>query len=369
MTTILVIDDDAAVRESLKDLLEIEGFQAIAASNGASGVLMAEQHAPNAILCDLQMPEMDGYQVLHTLQQNPITATIPFIFLTANATQSSVRHGMTQGADDYLIKPCTTEQLLAAIATRLAKHAALQTQSAKELNNLRSSISLSLPHEFRTPLTAILTSAELLCDIADEATSEEILEIAQTIQSGTKKLYRLVQNFLLYTKLELILRDQERSQTLPLGETYEPCNLIIGIATKLARHRDRAADLQVDLSNAILACPHFEVEKVMTELIDNAFKFSEKGTPVQILSHPDHSAYQVDIINQGRGMTKSQIASIGAYVQFERQYYEQQGVGLGLAIAHRLLTLYGGQLMIESVPNQLTCVKAIFPLGQGQDLE
>ena len=365
MTTILVIDDDASVRESLKDLLEIEGFRAIAASNGTTGVLLAEQHAPDAILCDVQMPEMDGYQVLHTLQQNPITATIPFIFLTANATQSSVRQGMTQGADDYLIKPCTTEQLLAAIATRLAKHTALQAQSAKELNNLRSSISLSLPHEFRTPLTAILTSADLLCGIADEATPAEILEIAQTIQSGTKKLYRLVQNFLVYTKLEMLLRDEARSH-LPLGETYEPCNLIIGIATKLAQHRDRDADLQVDLSNAILAYPHFEVEKVMTELIDNAFKFSEKGTPVQILSHQDQSAYHVDIVNQGRGMTKAQIASIGAYVQFERQYYEQQGVGLGLAIAHRLLTLYGGQLIIESVPNQLTCVKAIFPLGQAE---
>ena len=105
----------------------------------------------------------------------------------------------------------------------------------------------------------------------------------------------------------------------------------------------------------------------MTELIDNAFKFSEKGTPVQILSHQDQSAYHVDIVNQGRGMTKAQIASIGAYVQFERQYYEQQGVGLGLAIAHRLLTLYGGQLIIESVPNQLTCVKAIFPLGQAEE--
>ncbi len=367
MTTILVIDDDLAVRESLKDLLEIGGFQAIVASNGAAGVVLAEQQVPDAILCDVQMPEMDGYQVLDTLQKNPITATIPFIFLTANANKTSVRQGMIQGADDYLVKPCATEELLAAIATRLAKHTALQSQSTKQLNNLRSSISLSLPHEFRTPLTAILTSAELLCGIADEATPEEVLEIAQTIQSGTKKLYRLVQNFLLYAKLELLLRDDTRSHTLPLGETYEPSSLITVIATKLAQKCDRAGDLQLDLDNAILACPHFEMEKVMTELIDNAFKFSQKDTPIQISSRQDQDTYHVDIINQGRGMTKAQIASIGAYIQFERQYYEQQGVGLGLAIAHRLLTLYGGQLIIDSVPHQSTCVKAIFPIGQGDE--
>ncbi|MBM0743770.1 response regulator [Phormidium sp. CLA17] len=369
MTTILMIDDDLLVRESLKDLLEVEGFQAIAASSGAAGVLLAEQQVPDVILCDVQMPEMDGYQVLHTLQQNPITATIPFIFLTANASKAQVRQGMTQGADDYLVKPCTTEELLAAIATRLAKHAALQSQSEKQLSNLRSSISLSLPHEFRTPLTAILTSAELLHGIADEATPEEILEIAQTIQSGTRKLYRLVQNFLLYAKLELLLRETDRSHTLPLGETHEPGSFITGIARKLAQQRDRAADLHVELGTAILACPHFEVEKVMTELIDNAFKFSEKGTPIQISSHQDLTAYHIEIINQGRGMTNAQIANVGAYVQFERQYYEQQGIGLGLAIAHRLLTLYGGQLIIESIPNQSICVKAIFPIGQEEERE
>jgi two-component system sensor histidine kinase/response regulator len=364
MTTILVIDDDRLVRESLKDLLELEGFQAIVASGGIVGVMLAEQHLPDAILCDVQMPEMDGYQVLQTLRQNPITGTIPFIFLTANDTKESLRQGMRDGADDYLVKPCTTEELLAAIATRLAKYTALQSQSAKQLDNLRSSISLALPHEFRTPLTAILTSAELLQFIADNATPEEILEIAETIQSGTKKLYRLVQNFLLYSKLELIFRNEAGSQTLPEGETYEPDSLIIGVATQLAEPLDRTDDLQVNLHNAVLACPNFQLEKVMTELIDNAFKFSAKGTPIEILSHPDQSTYQFDITNQGRGMTKEQIASIGAYVQFERHHYEQQGVGLGLAIAHRLVNLYGGQLIIDSVPDQSTCVKVILPLWQ-----
>jgi two-component system, sensor histidine kinase and response regulator len=367
MTTILVIDDDVLVRESLKDLLEIAGFQAIVANKGIAGLRLAEQQLPDVILCDVQMPEMDGYQVLHTLQQNLTTATIPFIFLTANASQASMRRGMTQGADDYLVKPCTAEELLAAIASRLAKHAAFQSQSARALNNLRSSISLSLPHEFRTPLTAILTSAELLCGIADEATPEEILEIAQTIQSGTKKLYRLVQNFLLYTKLELLLRDENRSHTLPQGETHDPSGLITEIVKRLAQQRDRAADLQINLDNAMLACPHFEVEKVITELIDNALKFSEPGSPIQVSSHHDQTAYHVTIINKGRGMTQAQIATIGAYIQFERQYYEQQGVGLGLAIAHRLLTLYNGQLIIKSIPNQSTCVKAIFPLWQGEE--
>ncbi len=126
MKKILVIEDEAESRDIFLDTLEAEGFEAIAAQNGVIGIEQVQKHLPDLVICDIVMPELDGYGVLSTLRQNPVTATIPFIFLTAKATKAEVRQGMDLGADDYLTKPSTVEELLGAIAARLEKQAALQ---------------------------------------------------------------------------------------------------------------------------------------------------------------------------------------------------------------------------------------------------
>ncbi|WP_017651578.1 two-component system response regulator [Fortiea contorta] len=126
MTKILVIEDEELVRENLLDLLEAENFDTIAAPNGQIGVNLAFSEFPDLILCDVMMPEIDGYRVLSTLRQDPITATIPFIFLTAKSAKSDFRQGMDMGADDYLTKPFTRAELLSAIMNRLEKQATLK---------------------------------------------------------------------------------------------------------------------------------------------------------------------------------------------------------------------------------------------------
>ncbi|MBW4572749.1 MAG: EAL domain-containing response regulator [Tolypothrix carrinoi HA7290-LM1] len=123
MTKILVIEDEKAVRENLLELLEAEDFQTVAAANGRIGLELASVENPDLILCDMMMPEIDGYGVLATLRQDPVTATIPFIFLTAKSSRSDFRHGMNLGADDYLTKPFTRAELLSAIGGRLNKQA------------------------------------------------------------------------------------------------------------------------------------------------------------------------------------------------------------------------------------------------------
>jgi EAL domain-containing protein (putative c-di-GMP-specific phosphodiesterase class I)/CheY-like chemotaxis protein len=126
MTRILVIEDEESVRENLLDLLEAENFQTIPAANGKIGLKLAISELPDLILCDMMMPEVDGYGVLTALRQEPITAIIPFIFLTAKSAKSDFRQGMDMGADDYLTKPFTRAELLSAIMNKLAKYAALR---------------------------------------------------------------------------------------------------------------------------------------------------------------------------------------------------------------------------------------------------
>lgn len=132
MKKILVIEDDFSVRSNILDLLEAEDFNAIGAENGFIGALWAQQHSPDLIICDVMMPEVDGYEVLNALRSQPTTATIPFIFLTAMADKTNIRYGMELGADDYVTKPFTTEELLNAIATRFAKQDAVMQQYTAE---------------------------------------------------------------------------------------------------------------------------------------------------------------------------------------------------------------------------------------------
>lgn len=126
MKKILVIEDEAITRNLFLDSLKAEGFCVIGAENGRIGVQQAREQLPDLVICDIKMPELDGYGVLTKLRQDPATAIIPFIFLTAKVAKTERRQGMQLGADDYLTKPSTVEELLEAIAVRLEKQNALQ---------------------------------------------------------------------------------------------------------------------------------------------------------------------------------------------------------------------------------------------------
>ncbi|ABW30131.1 response regulator transcription factor [Acaryochloris marina] len=128
MQKILIIEDETQTRNLFLNCLKFEGFEALGADNGSFGVQLAQKFHPGLVVCDIMMPDMDGYQVLSQLRQHPETATIPFIFLTAKVTMSELRQGMTLGADDYLTKPCTIDDFLAAIATRFQRQSELRGQ-------------------------------------------------------------------------------------------------------------------------------------------------------------------------------------------------------------------------------------------------
>ena len=119
MKKILVVEDEIFIRENLIELLEIEGFQAIGAENGCVGVQLAQEHQPDLILCDVMMPELDGYGVLAALRQDSATAKIPFMFLTASADRSNLQKIRELGMNDYILKPFNVEKFLSAIASRL----------------------------------------------------------------------------------------------------------------------------------------------------------------------------------------------------------------------------------------------------------
>ncbi|MEG5064740.1 EAL domain-containing response regulator [Microcoleus sp. B3-A4] len=134
MKKILVIEDQEIIRENIVKLLKAEGFDVTGAENGAQGLNAAVSNVPDVIICDVMMPELDGYGVLMALRSNPVTATVPFVFLTGKADRSEMRQGMELGADDYLTKPFSKAELVGAISSRLKKQEAV----AEQYNSLRS---------------------------------------------------------------------------------------------------------------------------------------------------------------------------------------------------------------------------------------
>jgi CRP-like cAMP-binding protein/CheY-like chemotaxis protein len=133
---ILIIEDNNDIRENVIEILELAGYNVFEASNGRTGVDLAVKNIPDVILCDIMMPELDGYGVLYMLNKNPVTAAIPFIFLTAKAERLDLRKGMEMGADDYLTKPFDDMELLSAIESRLKKKEIQQVFYSRSLDNL-----------------------------------------------------------------------------------------------------------------------------------------------------------------------------------------------------------------------------------------
>ena len=147
MKKILVIEDNSDVRENLAEILELSNFEVLTAENGKIGVELALQERPDLVICDVMMPELDGFGVLHILSKKPETADIPFIFLTAKADKSDFRKGMNLGADDYITKPFEDVELLDAIETRLKKSDRLKKSFDKTTSGLNSFINEAKGYE------------------------------------------------------------------------------------------------------------------------------------------------------------------------------------------------------------------------------
>src|SRR5688572_3959360 len=226
MKKILVIDDEAELREMMVVALSQRGFEVVEATNGVTGVELARTETPDLILCDVNMDEMDGYLTLSSLRNEPITNSIPFILMTGMADNAGMRHGMELGADDYLPKPFTISDLYAAVDARLKKASALREEAEKKLTDLRDNISLMLPHELRTPLNGILAYGEILSADAGTLQPAEIAEMGQIIHESGIRLERLIENFLIYTQVEVLAADSKQAVALRAKKTQHPAKLI-----------------------------------------------------------------------------------------------------------------------------------------------
>ena len=362
---ILVIDDDELYRETVAAVLEQSGYSILKADTGPEGIEFAQSQAVDLIICDVVMGELDGYGVLDRLRMDSLTSTIPFVFVTGLSDKDSMRKGMTLGADDFLVKPFTATDLLSAVEARLTKHQEMSDEADRKLAQLRASISLALPHELRTPLTDILGFSEVLADENNDLSPAEIAYMGKSINRAGSRLLRIVENFLIYAQIEVIANDSRKVESLRECQLSRTAELIGPLSRHKAETYKRLADLTLVLADSPAAISAQYLTKICEELLDNAFKFSDAGTVVQLRTSTDKKDFVLSIEDQGRGMSVRQITSHGAYMQFERKFYEQKGTGLGLIIAKRLAEIHGGRMEFESNEGRGTTVRVCLPMSTG----
>jgi DNA-binding response OmpR family regulator/two-component sensor histidine kinase len=358
---VLIIDDTEEIRMLISESLKLYGFTTLVAPDGEQGIQMARQHLPNLIICDIRMPKLDGYGALTALREEEATSTIPFIFLSGASEKMDMRRGMELGADDYLTKPFTHKELMAAVNARLEKQAELQRVSDKKLDELRGNITMALPHELRTPLNGIMGLASLIIDDHGKMPPSEVLESAKFIHESALRLHRLIENFLVYSQIQLMAHGSKRIEISNSVPPIQAQAIIAEVARAAAERYRRSNDLDLVLEPASLFLPVDNFRKIIEELVDNAFKFSERGKPVHLMMDLSGGMFHLHVSDHGRGMTPEQIARIGPHMQFDRKTFEQQGAGLGMVIAKSLTELLGGQFAITSRTGQETTVKISFP--------
>lgn len=360
---ILIIEDNSDLNLAICEILSAYGYPVKSARNGVEGLKLIEQAPPDIILCDIMMPEMDGYTLLRHTRADPQLRTTPFIFLTARSSNTDQRRALNIGVEDYLVKPVEEEDLILAIRNAMRRRKDMKDEIDLQLEILRNQIVGALQHEFRTPLTFVLGYAEYLQDITHEEIELEELKTATAgILEGGYRLQRLIESFLLLAEVQNRNMKLERVDTIRAGSILEE-----------SIHDLRADALKAELEFEIGTDNHdavFEGEQeLITEsvkrLVDNAIRYRrpESKQITITIKEIDNRYVGFRIQDEGIGISASTIQSLlRPFEQGSRVDRTEPGAGLSLALVHHIANLHGGTLEIESIPGQGSTFTLWLPL-------
>jgi signal transduction histidine kinase len=300
-----------------------------------------QSHAYGAVICDVAHT---GFAALRELRNNAASLCI-IIALVPTADYYAAREALHYGADDVLLITASADELHTALHVQQAKHGRIHDFVQRQLRRLARNITRALPHEFRTPLNSLMGFTHLLRD-RQNLSSENMDEAIGYIQESAQRLHRTAEKFLLYAELERLATCKSAGRIGERIATEQICELVGEVVIEEAFVRHRAADLVLHLhldgnAEAIVMQSQY-MQFMMSEIISNACTFSPVGTPIKVRSAVRERVFVLRVSDCGSGMTATQIENIATFNQFNREEYEQQGVGLGLPIVKKIVEIFGG---------------------------
>jgi len=373
MTKILAIEDETILREEIVEWLSLEGYETVGAEDGMAGIEAAYRELPDLIVCDITMPRRDGYEVFLELHSNAVTANTPFIFLTARAAHEDIRRGMALGADDYITKPFTRMELLAAIEARVQKKAVqeqivrhqvaqLEQALAQEHEEalLRSKLVAMFSHDFRNQLTVIISCVSLVRDYADKLSEELRLERLNKIESSARVLIQMLEDMLTVAQMEtgsVEIKSESVNPTEFIREVVEEFQSSSG-----ERHR-----LSVDSNvNTNLLIDAKLLRQVVSNLVSNAIKYSSAGTDVKITLDHEGRQWAFSVRDHGIGIPEKDQERLFNAFKRGSNVGKIAGTGLGLAIVKRAVDLMNGSIQVESKVGAGTRITVFLPMERAQ---
>lgn len=347
---VLVVDDNPLITKVLSGILEEAGYKTNSCSNGLDALCELEKNTFDLILCDVMMPKMDGHNLYASLQGNSEFAGIPFIFLTALDSDFDKNKGKEAGVDDYLVKPFKPEEVLAVVKGKLKRSKIINNSSKERYDAYRKKVIHTLSHEFRTPLVAINTGAELLeSQVEDIEVKEKFSKLLKAIRRGGERLESLVNDFMLVQQIEAgvaerMFNSRKEIKSVKVLEEF-------AIQEKLKYEKIDYTFSIKNLCRDDLKVEIYEIQiyDVIKRLIANAVKFQKNKKEIGIRIHSQSNEIVFSVIDNGLGINiERAMEALAVFGQINRDKLEQQGGGFGLSIANQYLLIHGGKLEFEN---------------------
>ncbi|MCK9279366.1 MAG: response regulator [Melioribacteraceae bacterium] len=361
MYSVLVVEDELDIQSNIKTLLEEEGYYVLTSNDGEAGYKIASEFLPDIIISDINMPNLNGYELLQLLQEGKDTALIPFLFLTAKVDMEDLRFGMNLGADDYIIKPYKAQDLLKAINLRLAK----KEINGENVKELKEQLITRVPHELRTPLVGILGFSEIIKEDIESLPLDEIKSMVDVIHRSGKRLLKRIEKMLQFSELVYLDKNEiENNKNICTPFEIESASFSNEIINYFYEYK-RNEDMYIQLDDARLLINDRYFKTILYELLENSILFSEKGTSILVRGWIEDQYYKIKIHDHGSGMDKKSINNIDLLNQFSKNIYDHDGMGVGLSLAKKSLKYFNGYLKIESKEDHFTIVEIGIPIAFG----
>jgi len=370
--TILLVEDDLTLLENLAELLEATStryeLSVLKATNGAIGLQLLADSAPDMVISDIMMPVMDGYEFLRKVRDQEKWIYIPFVFLTARSAREEILKGRRLGVELYITKPFSGVEFVELVESHLDRAFELRDSRDQRLLALKRDILQLLNHEFRTPLTYVTAYYEMLAEALDELEDvSELQDYLHGIQVGSVRLTQLVQDLIFI--LDLRTGDAARSFEQKAGEIKD----VGGVIRALAEAREDGArakyitlhcDIASDLPPIYGHAP--SLSDALDRIVENAIKFTPyspgEDKTVRLEAVNDAGWIRLAIHDQGIGFPAQVSTQIfDLFYQYNRDYLEQQGSGSGLAIAKGIVELHGGLIEVESEEGKGSSFHVLLP--------